>query len=72
VADYTYSVKHIEVHRWSLPTPANGVELNKAVTAAATEFRTQHGRGISYDDDLQIDVEDDAVIVWFSLKGDGE
>jgi hypothetical protein len=51
--------------RWELRTPTNGAELNKAVSAAAQAFRAECGRGIEYDDDLSISVEDDKVIVWF-------
>lgn len=68
MADYTYRKKTVTQHRFELTAPTNGAELNKAVTAAAREFRMARGRPIQYDDDLTVSPEDETIVIWFEVE----
>lgn len=67
MADYVRTEVVTKRIRYEVPSPTNGAELDKAVSAAAASFRALKGRAIAYDDDLRVTAEDDLVVVWFEV-----
>lgn len=67
MANWVRTRRTVTQERWELTAPTNGAELNKAVSAAATEFKLVHGRPIQWDDDLIITVEDDKLVISFEV-----
>lgn len=53
-------------HEYAIRLPTNAVELDKAVSWAAEEYRTHHGvERLPYDDTIQISADDEEIVVWW-------
>lgn len=74
MANFTMDVEVVSRVRYRLKTPANGVELSKALYAAAQDRARQLGISQTSlsDDALNVDVGDDEIVIWWEVPGNGE
>jgi hypothetical protein len=74
MADFGQETVQITRHRFLLRTPSNGVELSKALSAAARARAMELGvRETSLTDDaLLVNVEGNDIVIWWEVPGGGE
>lgn len=74
MANYSRVTETVERIRFELDTPANLIELDKLVRAAAQDYCLAHGlewSGMS-DDAITVSVEDSTIVAWWEVQLKGE
>ena len=71
MANYTYISRAIIAHRWELQLPTNGIEMQKAFSAASTSWFEHYdpdGMSCLPDDALTVTAEDDTLVISFTVE----